>query len=454
MNVLLIITNINGEHEVSYSFGLSSIAGYIEKKGHNCKIMSVTDKKGYHNLIDEIRQFQPEVIGFTSVSSQFVYVKELAELIKGYKKEIIVVCGGVHPTLYPDALLESNYVDGFFVGESEVAFGEFLEKLEQKAGYFDVPNYAYRKNNKVIIKELHALIRNLDELPYPKKGHLFKEAIDKTRLAPFLFSRGCPFACSYCSNHSLARIYGLKHNNPRYRSVESAINEIKNALKEYNFQIVYIYDDIFGLNKKWAISFCEKFKREINKKFLCQLRVNVVDESFIRALKDAGCYRIQFGVESGNEYIRNTVMNRNLSNEQIKNAFLLCRKYKIETNSLNIIGVPGETEEMIWDTIKLNREIKPTSSGISIFYPYQGTKLGDYCFDNGLVDHDAYGSFSNERRESVLNYPDEYKEKLTYYYKNWTKLVYPSDIKKSVKTYISKYPTIYGVLKKIKRSIT
>jgi radical SAM superfamily enzyme YgiQ (UPF0313 family) len=90
---------------------------------------------------------------------------------------------------------------------------------------------------------------------------------------------------------------------------------------------------------------------------------------------------------------------------------------------LNIIGVPGETEDMIWDTIKLNRKIKPTSSGVNIFYPYKGTKLGDDCFKNKMVNEKLYSSFSNERRSSVLEFSEEHKKMLTYFRDNWDSLV-------------------------------
>jgi radical SAM superfamily enzyme YgiQ (UPF0313 family) len=179
----------------------------------------------------------------------------------------------------------------------------------------------------------------------------------------------------------------------------------------------------------------------------------VVDEDFIRMLKDAGCYRVSFGVESGNEYIRNEVMNRKMSNEQIIRAFELCHRYGLETNAINIIGIPGETEEMIWDTIRLNRIIKPTTSGVNIFYPYRGTKLGDSCFAQGLVDEKRYYDFTSERRETILAYPEQYKERLQYYYQHWDILIYPYDLKRRIKSILMKNPALWEGIRRVKRSI-
>jgi radical SAM superfamily enzyme YgiQ (UPF0313 family) len=171
-------------------------------------------------------------------------------------------------------------------------------------------------------------------------------------------------------------------------------------------------------------------------------------------LKSSGCAHISLGVESGNEYIRNTVMSRHMSNEQITSAFDIAHKYGIHTTAYNIIGVPGETEEMIWDTINLNRRIKPTFSGVSIYYPYKRTILGDYCYDHNLVDKDLINDFSNERRESVLMHTDEFKNKLKYFHDNWESLVYPRDVKKMMKRAVMRNKFLWNTAIKIKEMVT
>ena len=188
-------------------------------------------------------------------------------------------------------------------------------------------------------------------------------------------------------------------------------------------------DDIFGLNNKWREEFCGKYKSRIKKKFMILIRVEMANDSFFDMLKDAGCFRVFFGVESGNEKVRSKIMGRKMSNDEIINAFDLCHQRGLETLAVNIIGMPGESEEEILDTVKLNRKLRPTASGVNIFYPYRGTELGDKCFKEGLVDKERYLSFSNERRETVLRYSEEHKKMLSYYYDNWTILVDPYNIK-------------------------
>lgn len=431
MNVLFIFTNINGHYSDTYNFGIASIVSITKKHNYNARVIIVNKQDEYQSVLNGIQSFKPDLIGFTSVSSQFVYVRELAAIIKAKFPSIIIVCGGIHPTIFPNCLLETNALDGIFIGEGEYSFVEFLERLNKNEPYFDVDNFGYLENGEVITNRLKPLINNLDELPFPdRETYPFIDSMKAMGYASFIFSRGCPYNCTYCSNHAIAKTYGKIVNTTRYRSVEKCILELQEVVSKFPVRRIGIVDDIFGLNKDWRKKYCEEYKRNIKLPFFCLLRVNLVDEEFISLLKDAGCFRLSFGVESGNEYIRNQVMNRNIQTEQIINAFALARKYKLETNAINIIGTPGETEEMIWDTIKLNRKLKPTSSAINIFYPYRGTKLGDECFKNGIVNQEKYNSFSNERRESILNFSEKYKKKLARYQKYWDFYVYTYNFKK------------------------
>ncbi|MBF8274257.1 MAG: B12-binding protein [Magnetococcales bacterium] len=421
MKVLLVYTNINGFHDDNYSFGLASIASSARKAGHEVKVIIVNTVQCFQKIKDALFSFNPNVIGFSSVSSQFSFVKDFAKELKTMRPEIIVVCGGVHPTIWPECILETDALDAVFIGESELAFVEFLEKVARKEPYQLCDNVAYVKQGLLFRNKCKGLIDNLDVLPFPdREVYPYMETLEKTVYAPFHFSRGCPFPCTYCSNHAIAKANGREKSSSRFPSPEYCIREIEETINNFKMiRTIAIVDDIFGLNKRWRDNFLDLYKKKIKIPFMCLLRADIVNEKFIKDLKNAGCYRISFGIESGNEYVRNEIMKRKMGTDAIINAFDLCRKYAIETNAINIIGVPGETEEMFLDTINLNRKIRPTSTGVNIFYPYHGTILGDYCFKNDLVDLKKLEDFSNERRDTVLNYPADWCDKLLYYHREW-----------------------------------
>jgi len=459
MNVLFVYTNINGFHDDNYHFGLASVVSVTRQANNNVMVVVITRKSDYSILAEKVKSFKPKVLGFSSVSSQFCFVKEMASLVKKLSSSIITVCGGVHPTIYTDALLESDKIDGFFVGEAELSFVEFLNKIEEGMSYKDTDNFAYVRNGTVIRNKLKPLVEDLDSLPHPDKEiYPYEKTVVGLRYAPFFFTRGCPYLCTYCSNQALAKLYGRNRNYPRFRSPESCIQEIENVVKKYGEHIDFIDigDDIFGPNNKWRQEFCEKYRKRIRKKFMILLRVENVTDDMLIMLKDAGCFRIYIGVESGNESLRKEVMKRTMSNEKIIYAYDLCHKHGLETLAISIIGMPGESEEMIWDTVKLNRRLRPTSSGVNIFYPYRGTELGDKCFRDGLVDEERYYNFSNERRETVLRYSQDYKKKLSYYYDNWAILVDPWNVKLRAFIYmvrILKRIDMYEMARKAKRFV-
>jgi len=439
MKILFVYTNINGFHADGFADGIAVMMSVTKKAGHDIRYLRIFEKSEYFLINETVKEFKPDVVGFTSVSSQFSVVCELATIVKKISPKTINVCGGVHPTLYPECVLETINIDSVFVGDSEYSFLDFLNKLKNNQSWKDVDNIAYNDNGKMKKNKLRPLLTNeqLELLPHPdRSGYAYADTLRHTGMAHFHFTRGCPFTCTYCSNIGIAKVYGATRYNIRQASPEYAIQEMEETIKEHptigTVYKVFITDDIFGLNKKWRREFLKLYRERIKIPFACLLRCDVVTEDTMQDLAKGYCDLIQFGVESGNDYIRNVVMDREMPRETIVEAFKLADKYGVKTSALNVIGAPGETKEMLLDTVKLNREINPTAnSGVNIFYPYKGTPLGDKSFKEGLVNVEKYNDFSNERRESVMNYPDEWLETLKYYRANWENIIYPLTFKRA-----------------------
>jgi len=455
MRVLFVYTNINGFHYDNYHFGVASLVSSTIKAGHDAKVVVLTEMEHYAQVAEAMKSFQPDVVGFSSVSSQYIFAKELAGLVKSISPSTLTVCGGVHPTLSANSLLECPELDGFFRGECEIAFVDFLNKLERKESYKDQSNFSYVENGKIISNPLAPLINDLDVLPEPDKTlyPYYESAIKTTRIAPFFFTRGCPFTCTYCFNQSFAELYNRKRNFPRFRSVDRCIQEIEAVVEKYNSEIdfVIIGDDIFGPDKTWREDFCDKYKRRILDKYGTPFDILMRVEMFqnhelARKLKDSGCFKVSFGVESGDEKQRQEALDRQMSDKKLIKAFQVCRDVGIESNSINIIGFPGETEEMIKKTVKLNRILRPTTSGVNIFYPYKGTPLGDKCFSDDLVDLEKFATFSAERRDSVLKFPEKHLNLLLAYQRDWDGLVYPVYTRKGFRSRLTRLLRQMGLL--------
>ncbi len=464
MKILFVYTNINGQHADSFADGISMIMSVTKKAGYDIKQVQIFEKSEYDDFKEAVKSYKPDIIGFTAVSSQFSFVGELSEIAKKINSKIVTVCGGIHPTLYPECVKEAKDLDVIFRGDSEVPFLNFIKSIENNESWKENESIAFlRKDGTVKRNKLGKLPtpEDLDKMPFPDRETFdYSKILQKVGIASFHFTRGCPFVCTYCSNIGIAKVYGQSRYNIRQASPEHSIREIEDVVLKNpevgRRYIIYLTDDIFGLNKKWRREFLALYRERIKIPFICLLRCDVVNEDFMQDLARSYCMKIQFGVESGDDYVRNEIMKRSMEKGTIIEAFKLAKKYNVKTNAINIIGVPGETKEMLLNTVKLNREINPTTSHVNIFYPYKGTPLGDMSFEKGLVNIEKYNDFSNERRESVMDYPQDWLDTLRYFRENWTSEVYPfynlkhyPDLFKKTKKIVGSIPVLGDFAKKI-----
>jgi len=156
------------------------------------------------------------------------------------------------------------------------------------------------------------------------------------------------------------------------------------------------------MSRDWALEFCEKYPGKFKLEFACNLRADMVDEKLLESLRSANCTQINMGVEVGNEWLRTEVLRRKMSNSQIIKAFDNAHKFGIKTLAYNMIGLPYETPEMIWETINLNKRIAPSHVAIFFFYPYPGTELHEVCKREGFLSEKRSSSYVSE---SVLELP-------------------------------------------------
>lgn len=189
----------------------------------------------------------------------------------------------------------------------------------------------------------------------------------------------------------------------RHRSIGNLITEIKEVVGNHATRLVYFQDDTFTLNKKWLREFCESYKKEIKLPFHCHLRPNVVDEEVVSLLKEANCFSAHMAVETADDYLRNVVLKRNMSENEIDKAVELLKKYGIKFMLQNLVGLPGGSLKKDLETLKLNIRSKPDFVMASILQPYPKTEIAEYSQKLGLYDgniDDIKGSFSHS---SVLN---------------------------------------------------
>ncbi len=387
MRVLFIYPNIG--QIVQYNHGIASLSAVLKQTGHKTSLFVANDNL-YFKLKNKISSYKPQVICFSIVSNYWSLSCSLAKKIKK-DFDIKIFAGGMHCSIFPQSYDVNSPFDGICRGEGEEALLELVERIETQQIYLDVRNFWFKHDGKLIKNEIRPMIENLDILPFPDRDIFPDTQQDEKR---FMLSRGCPFACSYCSNKAYHELIKGKGKIIRRHSVDKAIEEITHTVKKYNPKIVHFDDDSFNIDKEWFCEFTKKYSDKSPPPFRCNTRPELITEPAIQLFKKAGCSQINIGIESGDPEIRKNVLKRHMSNEQIINAFKLAKRYGIKTYSFNMVGIPGETMNSFRKTINLNQIIQPDKLQISIFYPYPGTELGDLCIEKGYLDKDsAYNYF-------------------------------------------------------------
>jgi radical SAM superfamily enzyme YgiQ (UPF0313 family) len=401
MRVLFLSKNIEHEGPI----GIMYLSAMLKKHGHKTRLID-TDSK---NLCKHVKQFSPDILAYSMTTGLHKYYLEINRKLK-QEFNIPSVFGGPHPTYFPEIIKEDG-VDIVCVGEGELALAELANKMEEGRSITRIKNLWVKKNGKIFRNDVRPLIQNLDEIPFPDRKLLyeFNPKLKNYPITFFMASRGCPYRCPYCFNRSFKKIYKNKGWRIRIRTVDNLIEEIKLVKKEQPLQFIQFVDSIFPgiLDKKWLVEFVKKYSSEISIPFYCHARANLVTQKIVKLLKNVGCATVGMWFEAGNDYIRNNILERNMSEKQIIDACRLFKKAGIKVSSQNMLGLPGSSLKTDLETIELNIKCEVDYPVIMLWQPYPKTALTEYAITNGYFDGNYdkidFSYYSN----SVIKFEDK-----------------------------------------------
>jgi anaerobic magnesium-protoporphyrin IX monomethyl ester cyclase len=408
MKVLLINpkTNLPIETRTSPSLGLAYLGAVSERQGHAVRIY---DGDVEHIPLEKaLRDFAPDMVGITANTIQIKSAWRDAALVK-LVADIPVVLGGPHPTILPAESAERPEVDIVVRGEGEatweelcqwrVADGEWRGAI---SGLHSVSGISYQTpDGQVHHNPDRPVIEDLDSLPLPAY-HLFRmdrytnlqPTVD--RIAgpsyPILTSRGCPYRCTYCSQIGPRRW--------RMRSPQSVVAEWRWLVRDLGAAEIGILDDSFNINRQRVLDICDLLIKEklthVPWIMINGIRANLADKELLGRMKQAGCIRSAFGVESGNQEILDFVIGKQLTLEQVRAAFKAAKEVGMETIGFFMVGLPGETEETMEDTIRFAIELDPVVANFSMATPFPGTEMSRIVKEKGRLlvkDYDDFAFF-------------------------------------------------------------
>jgi len=382
--------------------GIMYISSSIKQLGHETNLALTSQ-----NLEKKVAEFKPDVVGYSIMTGDQEFYDEINKYLK-QKFDFFSIAGGPHPTFFPESLVKTSF-DAFCLGEGEKAVQQFLESPSS----LETPNFWFKKNDELFKNPVQPLAEPVDEIPFPDRELVFQiPEIQNGPIKHFIASRGCPYNCSYCFNESFGKLYEGKGKRTRFRSVENLVEEIKEVVSASPTKFVYLQDDTFTLNAEWLANFAKSYSKEVGLPFHCHVRANTINEKKIESLKKAGCYSVHMAAETADDRLRNEILNRKMSKEQIFSASEFLKKREIKFMLQNIIGLPEGSLEKDIETLEMNIQSRPDYAWVSIFQPYPGTRLGNLCKQKGYYKGDFSDLGDNFFDSSKLNFSEQYKNQL------------------------------------------
>jgi radical SAM superfamily enzyme YgiQ (UPF0313 family) len=386
---------------LTYPFiGLMSLSAVLRQSGHHTSLLILDFNRPAPRDFQAIKDFAPHLIAIPVYTGWQKSVLGFCRQVKD-KTGAAIILGGPHPTHCPD-ILEDEAVDYICVGEGEVSFLDLVNRLEAGRPGKDIPGI-WVKENGVLIPHGPSPLPHLPDLP-PMDIDLYCRASDAIRRQEnreFSLNRGCPFHCTYCSEPALRSLYGSAV--VRSKTVDQAMEEIHLVFEKYPFKSAYFTSDNFFLDQDFVHRFLPRFKQEINVPFYCQMRVELINEKMARFLRQSGCHMVGVGLESGSFRVRKEILGRTMTNEALIRGCRHLQDQGIMINTYNMLGIPGETFAEALETLELNLKINPTTSWISFFQPYPGTKITEKMLRAGVITREVFDRLpSSYFEKSVL----------------------------------------------------
>jgi anaerobic magnesium-protoporphyrin IX monomethyl ester cyclase len=378
-----------------------ALSACLKQGGHNCFVVVADLEK---DPVAAVLGLNPDVTAFSITTAELPFMRDMGTQLRALCDKTII-CGGCHPTFCPDVIHEP-YLDAVCRGEGDEAFPEFVNALESGISVENIQNIWVKKEGRVFQNDVRPLINDLDKLPFYDREIYTRYALYAGKGRGILYhhvvnaGRGCPKSCSFCFNKSYNRLYEGKGSVVRRRSVSHLIAELKDLKQSAKLDFVTLDDDSFTLAPRdWLHGFCAAYKKEIGIPFKINSTPAALDEDRVKCLKSAGCFAVKMGIESGNDTIRNKMLQKNLTEESILEAARLLKTHGIRFQTFNIVGSPGESIAMAFETYALNRRIRPDFTWCALLNPYPGTDIYELC-----------------RKERLMSGGDDLDNKISFYF--------------------------------------
>jgi len=408
--------------------GLLYIAAYLEREGFEVEIVDpLPQAMSLDALVQKITEGKPDLIGVYFTTDNRFNGMALTQALKA-ALDVPIMAGGPHPTLCTEsALRDFPGIDICVRGEGEYSALQIAQTIQSGSRDFTgIPNVSFKQGEAIIHNPENHIIQDLDVIPFPAY-HLvdMNEYYFDFEVEPGVFkkattlvaARGCPIQCIFCcSSHFWSRTI-------RSQSTERIFEQIEMLQQKYQVEHIAFYDDTFNFKKSRVIEICNVFlQKKLNMTWDCTVRATNLDQELLSLMQEAGCRLISFGIESGNEFIRNKVIKKNVKQEKILEVDRIAHELGLRCDVNLMVSFPDETKEQAEDTFRLRKQLH-AKAAINISRIYPGTAMEKIAREKGILkpgfswaDPLAHKKYSPLYIPGMLSEIPLYKENLSYIY--------------------------------------
>jgi len=347
---------------------------------HSPKLAKKLDIK--KELVRQIIEKKPDFVGFSVFTLNYQQTLKIARIIKNILPNVPIIFGGIHPTSVPEIVIHEKCVDMICIGEGEQALDELLSNPKST----DIKNIWFKQKNKIIKNPCRPLIDDLDTLPFPDKDLFYKIYPGFFEDYYTISSRGCPFACTYCGNNVIQKVYRGLGKPIRRRSPNNIVKELVQAKKKYHPKRVTFVDDVFVQDLDWLKEFAKLYKKKVNLPYAMLTHPSFLSLDIAKLLKKSGCYFLLFGIQSASEKTRRETLNRFESNAQITKAAQNCHQANLKFSIDHIFNIPGEGLPEYKEAVEFYYSLDPTIINAYWLQYFPKTEIVNIAVKKGILD--------------------------------------------------------------------
>lgn len=380
---------------------LALIAAILRDAGFIVSLKDCSnDGISFTQLKDILQDFRPSLVIVNTSTPSISGDLKIADLTKEVDKQIRTAFFGIHVTALPQTVFEENpNVEFIISGEPEYTIRDLALAIRDGRPMSEVKGLIYKVNNEIIYNAKRPFIENLDELPYPAWDLVnisgYRLPITNRPFLLVLTGRACSNSCRFCA---ASTFYGTK---TRTRSWRKIVDEIKYVRKRYGINDFLFWAENGITDKQHMYEISRGLAAEVpGVKWVCNGRVDIIDEELLKFMKKAGCWMIGYGVEAGTQRILD-LMKKNVTIEKIEKAIKLTKRVGIEVTTHVIVGYPGETKGDILNTLKLINRLDPDYIQVYCCVPFPGSRLYEEAKKSGWLGCSDWSMF--EQNFSVIN---------------------------------------------------